>query len=58
MCHFVVCPSQLEAEDGLKVFPFEEDFAFQPIADVYSWREGGFFDDLVYSRSENEAHIL
>lgn len=58
MCHFVVCSSQLEAENGLKVFPFEEDFAFEPIADVYSWREGSFSDDLVYPRSENEAEIL
>ena len=58
MRHFVVCASQLEAEDGLKVLPFEEDFTFKPIANVDSWREGSLFDDLVYSRSEDEAEIL
>lgn len=26
--HLVVCPTQLEAEDGLKVFAFEKDSAF------------------------------
>ena len=58
MCHLIVCPSQFETEDWLEVFSFEENFAFQPIADVDSWREGSFFDYLVHSRSKNQAEIL
>ena len=53
MCHPVVGSSQFEAEHRLEVFPLEKDFAFQSIANIYSWGEGSLFDNFVYSGSED-----
>ena len=58
MCHLIVRSSQLEAEDGLKIFAFEEDTTFQAVAEVDGRCEGGFFDDVVDTRGENKAEIL
>lgn len=46
MCHLVVCPSKLEAEDWLEIFSFQKDFAFEPVAEVNGVREGSFFDHI------------
>ena len=58
MCHLVVSTTKLEAEHGLKVFAFEEDFAFQAVAEVNGIGQGCLFDDVVYTGCENESKIL
>jgi len=58
MSHLVVCAAQLEAEDGLKIFAFKEDVAFEPVAQVCGIGEGSFLDHFVDARGENESEIL
>ena len=58
MCHFIVRSSQLKAEDGLKIFAFEEDTTFQAVAEVDGRCKGGFFDDIVDTGGKDKAEIL
>jgi len=58
MGHLVVCAAQLEAEDGLQVFPLEQHIAFEPVAQIGREGEGCFLDDFVDARREDEAEIV
>jgi hypothetical protein len=58
MCHFIVCSSQFKAEYRLEIFSFQEDFAFESVAEVRGVGEGCFFDDFVDAGGEDEAEIL
>lgn len=58
MSHFVIGPSELEAEYGEKIFSLEIDLALQSIAEVGRMCEGSSFDNIVNARSENKTQIL
>jgi hypothetical protein len=45
--HFVECPPQLEAEDGLEVFPLEQDPVAEPGREVGGRIERRFNRDVV-----------
>jgi hypothetical protein len=56
--HLVVSTTKLEREDRLKVLPLEKDLAFESVGDVDGMCEGCFFDDIVYTRCEDQAEVL
>lgn len=58
MCHLVVSAAQLEAEHGLQVFSFQEDVAFQAIAEVDGVCEWCFDGGFVDARCEDESQVL
>lgn len=58
MGHFVVGASELEREDRLEVFTFEEDPAFEAVREVGGVGEGSFFDDFVDAGGEDEAEVV
>ena len=58
MGHFVVSTTKLEREDGLKIFSFEEDIAFESIAEVYGVSQGSRLYNIVDFGGENETKIL
>ena len=58
VCHSVVGSSKLEAEDWLKVFALQQDFAFEAIAEIRGVGEVGFSDNIVDARGEDETEIL
>ena len=58
MGHFIVSAAQLEAENWLEVFPFEENFAFQPIAKVCCMCQRGFGNNFIDSGCQDEPKVL
>lgn len=58
MCHLVVGSPQLETENRLQVFPFQENIAFQSVAKIDCMSQWCFLDHVIHPRSENETEIL
>lgn len=55
MSHPIIGTPQLEAEDGLKVFAFQKDSAFQSVAKIYGRCERGLCDNIVDAGGEYET---
>lgn len=47
MRHLIVGSAELEAENRKKVFPLEENAAFEPITEVDGMVQGSLVDDIV-----------
>lgn len=45
--HFVVCATQLEAEDRLQVLALEQHVALEPVAEIGSMGERRLLDDFI-----------
>lgn len=58
VCHFVVGAPDFEGEDGLEVFALEEDFVGETGGEVVGVCDGGFGEDVVDARGEDEAEVL
>ena len=58
MRHLVVGASELEREYRLKIFSFEENIAFQPVAEIDRMSQRCLLDDIVNLGSQYEAKIL
>jgi hypothetical protein len=58
MCHFIVCTSQLKAEDWLQIFSLQENLAFQAVAEVGGTRELRLVDHFVDSGGKYQTQVL
>jgi len=58
MCHFIVCTSQLEAEDRLQIFSLQENLTFQAVAEVGGMCELRLVDHFVDSGGKDQTEVL
>ena len=58
VCHLVVCPPQLEAEDGLLVFTLQEHPVLQALAQVFGRLQGGLHGHVVHTGGEDFFQVI